>query len=1210
MTATKFSWLHLTDFHQGMKGQSILWPSMRERFLDDLRNMYEWMGGWNAIFFTGDLTQKGAEFSDLNQTIDLIRQNLKDLGTDPVLLCVPGNHDLVRPKQLSPCHHVLSRFDVHEEIQQDFWGNVESEYRERAISLFDNYEAWWADHRKRIPPEWEFHAGVLPGDWSVRIPVADRQIGVVGLNSAFTHFREGDVKGCLSLNSLQFHRACATQDPAWLSTNDINFLLTHHGPDWLTKESKELYDSTIYPPGNFVAHLYGHAHTGEYNGYSRGGGTEQRYWQGRSLFGLEKDRHGMLRQHGYSAGEVRFEDSIAFLRLWSRKAERNDANSWSFTNDSSLVDPRSDNGTQPQPLMLKSRKRAPQKKNDKLTSAWAEVAQASELWQSYVIENSVEKLLNSAMLSLNSLGESRAQWESDVLTRTYKNLYLLIASARERWQLNSDEICILLLAPLMREAVARLFLPSVLSVLKRIGSSKPQPLSPEMAPIEEGIRGRYPRLIRHYIRLCKSDAVAAREVAELVAYNYIFSTAQFWQTSLQTELASVFADHSFTQAFLTFPYMMKYARCTGGASDWILSEHKPQDRIVSVAEVGTSRIRELHLASLLCVAGHMSLDPRTLPTIVPEHVGYVDSIDLNDLRDTVGRAKWSLPPVRTLQAECGHPAIDVALRTAVVHMDQLLGDLRKFLVVASPPIAEQLPERFFDGGDIVPKIANGAPVYLLPHTQLTIDEDSIMSLLMGRQLYGDPALAIRELYQNALDACRIRSARQQYLAAKSMLIPDFSGWIGSISFRTGVDEDGRDYLECEDNGVGMGRHELEHHFARAGSRFHDSGQFANEVREWRSCGIKFYPNSRFGIGVFSYFMLADEIHLETRRFERGGSLGDSIFARISGGGKLFRIKMGHSNRGAGTRVRLYFNETQYRISALDALRQFVWVAECPLTVIERGTVHDWPVGRLFEESGKRAFPTEDPQLWWTESSGAVLSDGIFVQSLANNYGVVLNTLGDSRPLISVDRNKILPESKSRWMAFQNGVTSANSKSLVNGSFEISAYWILKASLHARVKVELQLGLYGRSISLRPGSAKNLDLATTGLCRQDTFFFDASHQADAVLQQLNRHIEGFAYHRYAVWAQAGLDMPASYGLMLNKPVPDALTGYMPCWFDIDIIVLAQDAPSHAKMTGVQVISRQHVAVLVAQRLELTVEYCSARLVELSNRGLFRWPISAE
>lgn len=47
-----------------------------------------------------------------------------------------------------------------------------------------------------------------------------------------------------------------------------------------------------------------------------------------------------------------------------------------------------------------------------------------------------------------------------------------------------------------------------------------------------------------------------------------------------------------------------------------------------------------------------------------------------------------------------------------------------------------------------------------------------------------------------------------------------------------------------------------------------------------------HPNSQFGIGVLSYFMLADDFEVETCRMDREGRPGESLHAAISGSGNL------------------------------------------------------------------------------------------------------------------------------------------------------------------------------------------------------------------------------------------------------------------------------------------------------------------------------------
>src|SRR6185436_4980310 len=101
MPNEKFSWLHLTDFHYGLKGQKCLWPTLRQSFLEDLEDLHKATGPWQAVLFTGDFVQSGRseEFREMQkEVLDRLWEKLQKLGSgDAVLLGVPGNHDLFRP---------------------------------------------------------------------------------------------------------------------------------------------------------------------------------------------------------------------------------------------------------------------------------------------------------------------------------------------------------------------------------------------------------------------------------------------------------------------------------------------------------------------------------------------------------------------------------------------------------------------------------------------------------------------------------------------------------------------------------------------------------------------------------------------------------------------------------------------------------------------------------------------------------------------------------------------------------------------------------------------------------------------------------------------------------------------------------------------------------------------------------------------------------
>ena len=110
-----FGWLHFTDLHQGLDAQGWLWPGVREILFADLEKLHERCGPWDFVLFSGDLTQHGKpeEFEQLNRTLAHIWDHLKTLGSEPSLLTVPGNHDLVHPAPRTHEMHMLVQFARH-----------------------------------------------------------------------------------------------------------------------------------------------------------------------------------------------------------------------------------------------------------------------------------------------------------------------------------------------------------------------------------------------------------------------------------------------------------------------------------------------------------------------------------------------------------------------------------------------------------------------------------------------------------------------------------------------------------------------------------------------------------------------------------------------------------------------------------------------------------------------------------------------------------------------------------------------------------------------------------------------------------------------------------------------------------------------------------------------------------------------------------------
>jgi hypothetical protein len=128
----------------------------------------------------------------------------------------------------------------------------------------------------------------------------------------------------------------------------------------------------------------------------------------------------------------------------------------------------------------------------------------------------------------------------------------------------------------------------------------------------------------------------------------------------------------------------------------------------------------------------------------------------------------------------------------------------------------------------------------------------------------------------------------------------------------------------------MGEQHLRELFARAGRRFALTHEYHLDKAQWQEAGIQFWPNSRFGIGVLSYFMLAEDILLETRRLEAdGNTASEGLTVRITGSGSLFRITRDRAvQRGGGTRLTLFLKDSKLDPNKLlYSAREWLWLPE-------------------------------------------------------------------------------------------------------------------------------------------------------------------------------------------------------------------------------------------------------------------------------------------
>lgn len=134
----------------------------------------------------------------------------------------------------------------------------------------------------------------------------------------------------------------------------------------------------------------------------------------------------------------------------------------------------------------------------------------------------------------------------------------------------------------------------------------------------------------------------------------------------------------------------------------------------------------------------------------------------------------------------------------------------------------------------------------------SIDQNKVLSLLVGETLYNNMSVTLRELSQNAIDAVKVKQYEIQTEKG------------GSESYIPKIDvfwnEENRELLIC-DNGTGMNMDIIENHLLKVGSSRYQDPSFQKKHPGYNSI-------SRFGIGLLTCFLIADDVDILTNMDER------------------------------------------------------------------------------------------------------------------------------------------------------------------------------------------------------------------------------------------------------------------------------------------------------------------------------------------------------
>ncbi len=223
---------------------------------------------------------------------------------------------------------------------------------------------------------------------------------------------------------------------------------------------------------------------------------------------------------------------------------------------------------------------------------------------------------------------------------------------------------------------------------------------------------------------------------------------------------------------------------------------------------------------------------------------------------------------------------------------------------------EQFPWKYIDTSHIE------AVGFINRSFEFTLDHTKILELLTGHTLYNDSSVVLRELLQNSLDAVRLAHGANAQTNGRISI-----KWDSSARSLTVID-----------NGVGMTQEVIERNFLRVGASYYQEPRFKKENPD-------FSPISRFGIGVLSTFMIADEVQVITSHAKEAQAR--QIELRTVHGKYLIRLIDKAMDQVAdlnptGTSVRLVLRPSVQVPNFIELAKRWVVIPGCHVDVAADG----------------------------------------------------------------------------------------------------------------------------------------------------------------------------------------------------------------------------------------------------------------------------------
>ncbi len=190
----------------------------------------------------------------------------------------------------------------------------------------------------------------------------------------------------------------------------------------------------------------------------------------------------------------------------------------------------------------------------------------------------------------------------------------------------------------------------------------------------------------------------------------------------------------------------------------------------------------------------------------------------------------------------------------------------------------------------------------MKHGNLSINSDNIFPIIK-KWMYSDHDIFVRELISNACDAV---TKLKKLDGAGEYALPE--GYKARIDV---IVDDKEKTLKFIDNGIGMTGDEVEEYITQIA--FSGATEFLEKYKDKTD---QDQIIGHFGLGFYSAFMVADEVHIDTLSFQEGAK---PVHWECDGSTEY---DMGEGNRTqVGTEITLYLNEDCHEFSNVYRVRE-------------------------------------------------------------------------------------------------------------------------------------------------------------------------------------------------------------------------------------------------------------------------------------------------